>query len=182
MNKYGFLSAILTFILLSFHYIPLGIYFEPGGLVPIWLLQFFGINENPFFNYYESIPVDLFHYSDKQVYISGVLSRGFVTLWYQIHLITFIIMFVLTLLSGLLAFIGCAKESKGGAKLISFNFYALLIIILYLLIGVPMYSLDLIGAQFQYFDIFYYLSFGFYILIIDFILAIAAKKNHTIKE
>ncbi|MHA1149045.1 MAG: hypothetical protein ACTSR8_12475 [Promethearchaeota archaeon] len=182
MNKYGFLSAILTFILLFFHFIPIGIYFKPGGDISLWLLQFFGINENSFFNYYESIPVDLFHYRNKQVYISGILSGDSFTLWHQIHLFTFFLLFILTVISGIITLIGCTKENKNGAKLMSFNLYALLLIILYILIGIPIYSRVLIDVQFKYLDIFYYLSFGFYILIIDFILALEAKKNHPINE
>lgn len=181
MNKYGFISSILTFILLLCQFIPLGIYFGPGGEISTWLLIFLGIGQNPYFNFYESFPVDLFQYKNQHVYLWGILTEGRFQLWYSIDFVTFFAVFVLSLLAGILAMIGCAKDNKTGKSLIDANFYLLLCVISYIILGIPIYSQKLIGTELGLIGIFYYLSFGFYLLLIDFILAMIAKLNHPIE-
>jgi len=47
MNKFAFLSGMLTLLLLFFQFIPLGIMFGSNGANSNWVLTYFGLT-NPF--------------------------------------------------------------------------------------------------------------------------------------
>ncbi len=181
MNKYGFLSSLLTLMLLLLQFIPLGIYFKPGGKIDSWIALILGLKENPLFNFRESIPISLIHYKNYKVFLWGIITPEKINFWYQIHGLTFLIFFLLGAIDGFITLIGSVKENEMGKKIMNFNFYIILTILLYLLMGIPIYSKSILGTQFNFLDIFFFLNFGFYILLIDMILAIIAKYKHPIK-
>ena len=90
--------------------------------------------------------------------------------------------FSLSLITGILSLIGCTKDNSSGKRLIAINFYALLAISLFIIIGIPIYSQELIGTELNFLDIFFRLNFGFYFLIADLVIAAIAYGNHPIWE
>ncbi len=166
MNKFGFVSLILTFVLFFLQFIPLGFYF-----------QF----ENPIVNSYIRIPIQLFTYEDKQLFFWGIETNGTLQNWFEVNFLTGLFLLILTPLAGFLNIIGFWRENDTGKKLMNANFIILLVIFLYIIIGIPIYSEEIIGVQFGYFDIFYYLNYGFFILIINLIIAGIGSGKHPIK-
>ena len=166
MNKFGFLSLILTFVLFFLQFIPLGVYF-----------QF----ENPFVNSHVRIPIQLFTFQDNELFIWGMVPNGVFQNWFEVNILTGIFFLVLLPLAGILTIFGFWKENKTGKKLMNANFILLLVILLYSIIGIPIYSEEILGVQFNYFDIFSHLNYGFFILLINLILALIANIKHPIQ-
>jgi hypothetical protein len=156
MNKYGFISLILTFILFLLQFIPVGFFF-----------QF----ENPIVNSYIRIPIQLFTYEDKQLFFWGIQSNGIFQLWFDINYLTGVFFIFLTPLAILVNILGFWRENKIGKKLMNVNFILILVIFLYSIIGIPIYSKEILGVQFGYFDIFLHLNYGFFIMLINLIVA-----------
>ena len=73
------------------------------------------------------------------------------------------------------------REDQTGKKLMNANFIILLVIFLYTITGIPIYSEEIFGNKFGYFEIFFYLKYGFYILLINIIIAGIGYFTHTIK-
>jgi len=182
MNKFGFISAFLTLVLFLFQYIPLGLYFGSEGPIYTWLSEFFGFSTNSWINSFVQISIEIFSYQGKQIFLFGMSTNGTLQLWFDIHFLTFLILFIITPLTILLAFIGCAKENTSGKKLINTNFFLVLLIFLYCIIGIPIYTKEILGIQFGFMEIFFYLHFGFYILLIDLIMAAIAKSKHPLQD
>ena len=166
MNKYGFLSLILTFVLFFLQFIPIGFYF-----------QF----ENPIVNSYTRIPIQLFTYEEIQIFFWGIISNGTFRLWFDVNFLTGIFFLIFTPLAAIFNLFGFRRENTTGKRLMNANFVLLLIILLYSIIGIPVYSLEIIGAQLEYFDIFYYLNYGFFILLINVIIAGIGYIKHPIQ-
>ena len=166
MNKYGFISLILTLVLFFLQFIPIGLYFQFG---------------NPFMNCYERIPIQLFTFQDRQLFIWGMETSGVFQNWFEVNILTGIFFLVLLPLAGILTIFGFWKENKTGKKLMNANFIFLLVILLYSIIGIPIYSEEILGVQFSYFDIFSHLNYGFFILFINLILALIAYIKHPIQ-
>jgi len=165
MNKFGFLTLILTFVLFFLQFIPLGVYFQ---------LQY------PFVNCHVRIPIQLFTYQNNQLFIWGIKTGGVFVHWFALNILTGIFFIVLLPLAGIITMFGFCKENRTGKKLILANFVILLAILLYALIGIPIYSLQIFGVQFGYFEIFLYLNYGFFILLIDLICATIGYIKHPI--
>ena len=166
MNKYGLISLLLTCVLLLLQFIPLGVYF-----------QF----EAPLVNSYIRIPIQLFTYQDKELFIWGMVTNGIFQNWFDLNILTGIIFLVLLPLTGIVTIFGFWKESQTCKKLMNVNFVLLLVILLYSIIGIPIYSEEILGVQFNYFDIFSHLNYGFFILLINLILALIAYIKHPIQ-
>jgi len=166
MNKYGLISLLLTCVLLLLQFIPLGFYF-----------QF----EAPLVNSYIRIPIQLFTYQDKELFIWGMVTNGIFQNWFDLNILTGIIFLVLLPLTGIVTIFGFWKESQTCKKLMNVNFVLLLVILLYSIIGIPIYSEEILGVQFNYFDIFSHLNYGFFILLINLILALIAYIKHPIQ-
>ena len=167
MNKYGFLSLILTIVLFILQFIPVGFFF-----------QF----ENPIVNTYIKIPIQLFTYQDKQLFLLGVETNGSFQFWFEINFLTGIFLTILAPLAIFLNLFGFWRENKTGKKLMNANFVLLLAILLYSIIGIPVYSEEILGVdQFGYFDIFYYLNYGFFILLINVVIAGIGFGKHPIQ-
>ncbi len=176
MNKYAFLSGLLTLFLLFFQFIPLGIIFGSSGSISNWVLAYFG-SINPFVNYYSKISLELMSIGEYQIFLWGIIYNGTLYIWIEVHFITFIFLFCISILAIITTFIASGKESKLGQRLCNFSILFIGLIFAYFLIGIPIYSNLIIGVQLGYFDIFYYLNFGFYVLLLDFILAIVSRIN-----
>jgi hypothetical protein len=166
MNKYGFISLILTLILFFLQFIPVGFYF-----------QF----ENPILNSYTKIPIQLFTYQEQQLFFWGIKTGTTFRLWFEINFLTGIFLIFLTPLASILNIFGFWRENKTGKKLMNANFVLLLVVLLYSIIGIPVYSNEIVGIQFGYFDIFYYLNYGFYILLINVIIAGIGFLKHPVQ-
>lgn len=177
MNKFAFLSGLLTLLLLFFQFIPLGIMFGSNGAISNWILTYFGLT-NPFISHYSAISLELMTIGDYQVFLWGIINNGILYSWLEIHFVTFIFLFCLSLLSIITAFIASGKENKLGRRMSNFNLVFIGVIFAYFLIGIPIYSNLIIGIELGYFNIFYYLNFGFYVLLLDLILAIVSKIKH----
>lgn len=182
MNKFGFISSILTWILLLMQFIPLGIIIGVEGPTSFWFGQYFNILNNPWMSSSAQIPLEIFNYGNQQVFLWGIVQEESIKLWYEIDVLGLLIVLLPSLLAGTLSLIGCAKENQGGKKLIAFNFYALLIVIVFIIIGLPLYSQELLGGWFEILDLFFVLNYGFYILLLDLILAAIAYGTHPVGE
>ena len=166
MNKYGFISLILTLVLFFLQFIPVGFFF-----------QF----ENPIVNSYIRIPIQLFTYEDKQLFFWGIQSNGNFQLWFDINYLTGIFFIILTPLAIVLNILGFWRENKVGKKLMNANFILILVILLYSIIGIPIYSKEILGVQWGYFDIFLYLNYGFFIMLINLIVAGIGFVKHPVQ-
>jgi hypothetical protein len=179
MNKFAFLSGMLTLLLSFFQFIPLGVTFGSSGVISNWILTYFGLS-NPFVSFYSAISLELMSVGEYQVFLWGIINNGILYTWIEIHLVTFIFLFCLSILSILSAFIASGKEDKLGKRMNNFNIAFIGVIFAYFLIGIPIYSNIIVGIDLGYFNIFYYLNFGFYVLLLDLILAIVAMIKHPI--
>ncbi|MFO8019585.1 MAG: hypothetical protein R6U96_13240 [Promethearchaeia archaeon] len=168
MNKFGFISSFLTTVLLFLRFIPLGIYF--GSDTYPWLG----------FNSHLEIPIQLFKIEGQDIFLWGIFSNNSVNLWFNINYLAFTFLSCLALAAILLSFIGCLKESETGKKLIKANFYCLFVIVIFLLVGIPIYSKEILGGQLGYLDIFNYIDYGFYIILANLIVALVAIYTHPV--
>ncbi|MFX1572236.1 MAG: hypothetical protein ACFFB0_05770 [Promethearchaeota archaeon] len=166
MNKFGFISLFFTIILYFLQFIPLGFYF-----------QF----ETPFISALVKVPIHIFAYENDEIFFWGIKMDGNFQFWFNINLLTSIFLIILTPLAALLNIFGFSRENIAGKKLMNANFVILLIISLYIIIGIPIYSKEIFGIQFGYLDIFFYLNNGFFILLINVIIAGIAYFTHPIK-
>jgi hypothetical protein len=112
----------------------------------------------------------------------GINGGGGVLHWFAIHSLTGIFFMVLLPLSGILTIFGFWKEDQTGKKLMNANFILLLVIMLYSIIGIQIYSEEIIGVQFGYFDIFLYLDYGFYLLLLNVIIAAISFWKHPLED
>jgi hypothetical protein len=165
MNRFGFLSLILTFVLFFLQFIPLGFYF-----------QF----ENPFLNFYVRIPIQLLSFQNSHLFFLGVITNGVFQTWFEINFLTAVFFIILMPLTAVFVLFGFCKENKTGKKLILVNFIILLIILLYLIIGIPTLSLEIFGTPIDYLRIFIYLNYGFYLLALNVIIAAISYWKHPI--
>lgn len=179
MNKFAFLSGMLTLLLLFFQFIPLGLTFGSSSILSNWILTYFGLN-NPFISFYSAISLELISVGEYQVFMWGIINNGALYTWLEVHLITFIFLFCLSILSLLTAFVASGKEDKLGKRMASFNLAFIGVVFAYFLIGIPIYSNIIVGVELGYFNIFYYLNFGFYVLALNLILAIVAMIKHPL--
>jgi len=177
MNKLGFISGIITSMLVFLQFIPLGIYFGIEGSFSNWIVAYLGI-QNPLFDAYSTLPLNLFTYESQSIFLWGMIINGNLYSWLEINILSFICLTVLSLICVILSFIGCVKRNKTGKRLLNLNLVVLIFIIIYSIIGIPIYSQELLGVQFGYFDIFLYLNYGFYIIIINLIIASFAYIKH----
>lgn len=168
MNKFGFISFLLSLFLLIFPYLPLGLYF--GSETNPWL----GIHS------YVKVPVHLLDFQGQRLFPFGIITDTGLEFWFQVNFLAFFFLFILLILSVFFSGIGFLMENERGKRLIHFNFFALLFIILFFLIGISIYSEQILGNQFIFFDIFRYIYFGFYILLGNLTIALIAYLKHPI--
>ncbi|MFX0155240.1 MAG: hypothetical protein ACFE9Q_12030 [Candidatus Hodarchaeota archaeon] len=109
------------------------------------------------------------------------MTNGVFQTWFEINLLTGVLFIVLMSLAAIVVLVGFWKENKTGKKLILVNFIVLLTILLYLIIGIPMLSQEIFGTQIDYLDIFIYLNYGFYILLLNLIFAAISYWKHPIE-
>ena len=62
----------------------------------------------------------------------------------------------------------------------SYNFLSLLFIILYSILGFTIYSEEIFGVKFGLLEVFSYLDYGFYILLLNLILSFIAFIKHPL--
>lgn len=170
MNKLGFISGLLSAIIFFLPFIPVGIYF--------------GTESNPWlgFNYYIQFPVSIVRFGNMQIFLWGFLLDSSLNLWVLENIVSFIFLTIPGLLSVIFSFIGCFKEDDIGKRFIYFTFFTNLFMILYTLIGFTIYSGEIFGFAFGLADIFQYLDYGFFILILNFIISIIAYITHPVTE
>lgn len=180
MNKLGFISGLISILLVLFQFIPLGIYFGVEGSFSNWPIAFFGI-KNPIINAYSTLPLNLFTYENINIYLWGISVNGTLFSWLEVNLLSFIFLFLLSIVSAIVTFIGCKKETKSGKKLMNVNLIILIFVFLFSIIGIPVYSQEILGTQFGYFDIFLYLNYGFYLLLINILIALTAYIKHPLQ-
>ena len=168
MNKYGLISCILTLVLIFASYIPLGI--------------IFGVGNNPIFglNSHIKIPIPLFNYNNNRIFTWGMITEeGPAHLWVFYNIPTFIFLGILPILACISVALGSVLKIERSKKLIMYNLNALIIVIIYCIIGISIFSEQLFGNQFLL-DIILYTAAGFYILIADVIFAGIAYIKHSI--
>ncbi|MFX1570776.1 MAG: hypothetical protein ACFFCV_20755 [Promethearchaeota archaeon] len=111
----------------------------------------------------------------------GVITNGVFQTWFEANLLTGVLFIVLMPSATILIIVGFFKENPIGKKLMLFNFIIIIIIILYIIIGIPILSLEILGTFINILDIFIFLNYGFYILILDLIIAIIGYWKHPIE-
>lgn len=170
MNKLGFISGLISTILLFLPFIPIGIYF--------------GTETNPWlgFNYYIRFQVSLVKYENVGFFLWGTLTNSSFSIWLFSDILSFIFLTLIGLLAVIFSFLGCFKEDKLGKRFMNFILLANLFLILYVLIGFTIYSRELFGSAFNLLDIYNYLDYGFFILLLNFIISIVAFITHPIEE
>lgn len=166
MNKFGFLSLILTLALFFLQFIPLGFYF---------------LFQTPFVNSYARIPIQLISYQNSHLFFLGIITNGLFQTWFEVNLLTGVLFIVLMPLAAVLVLLGFCKENRTGKKLILVNCIILLIILLYLIIGIPILSQEIFGTQINYLDIFIHFNYGFYVLLLNLIIAAISYWKHPIE-
>jgi hypothetical protein len=177
MNKFAFISGLLTLLLSFFQFIPLGIIFGSTGSMSNWLLTYFGLN-NPFMSYYSTISLELMTIGNYQIFLWGILYNGTLYTWLDVHMISFVFLFLFSLIAIITTFIASGKENKLGKRMAILNLIFISLIIGYFLVGIPFYSNIITGIELGYFGIFFYLNFGCYILLLDLILSIISPIKH----
>ncbi len=177
MNKIGFLSGVITILLLFLPFLPIGIYFWNETTSSLEL------------NSYIKFPVSLLNLNNTKIFLWGSTNGNSITFWFTdwfnnfsvTTVITFLFLIVLSILAIIFSFLGCVKENQKGRRYMSFNFFAIFFIIFFTIIGFTIYSEEIFGSQFGLLEIYQYLDTGFYILLINFILSIIAFIKHPIK-
>ncbi|MFO7795815.1 MAG: hypothetical protein ACQERB_13375 [Promethearchaeati archaeon] len=170
MNKLGFISGLLSAIIFFLPFIPVGIYF--------------GSESNPWlgFNYYIQFPVSIVRFGNMQIFLWGFLLDSSINLWVLENIVSFIFLTIPGLLTVIFSFVGCFKEDELGKCFIYFTFFTNLFMILYTLIGFTIYSMEILGIELAIGEIFAYLDYGFFILILNFIISIIAYITHPVME
>jgi hypothetical protein len=182
MNKFGFVSSLITLIIFFLEFIPLGLYIGASGATSSWLLNVFGVSTNPWMRAYAQFPLEFFNDGNVRLFIWGIISNGNLSLWHEVHLLSFLVLFLLSIIKGFITFIGSLKENKAGKNLMVFNLIALLIIITYIVIGTPFFSLEIIGTSLDILGFIDYLEIAFLLLLLDLLFSYYALNHHPIKE
>ena len=163
MNKFGFISGLLSAVLIFLPFIPVGIYF--------------GTETNPWlgFNYYIQFPISIVRFGNMEIFLWGFLIDSSINLWFLVNIVSFIFLTIPGVLTVIFSFIGSFKEDDLGKRFILF-------MILYTLIGFTIYSNEIFGIGFAIGEIFNYLDYGFFILILNFIISVIAYITHPVIE
>ena len=112
MNKTGIISSILTLMLLLALYIPLGMYF--GSLI---------------------------NYKNNRIFMLGIIfDDGSAHFWLEYNFLSFIFLTILPISLIILVFIGSIINSEKSRKLVLWNLNGLIIIIIYSIVGISIYS------------------------------------------
>ena len=83
MNKFGFLSCLLTFCLFFLEFIPLGIQIGASGATSSWLLNIFGVSTDPWIRAYAQFPLEFYNDGHVKLFIWGIISNGTLHLWLE---------------------------------------------------------------------------------------------------
>lgn len=166
MNKMGFCSGILSIILAFLQSIPLGIYFSSG------------------ISSFTAIPLNLFSSSTADFYIWGTVDQTSLAVqwWLQINLISFIMLYVFIIFTGIATIIGSTMIKASGKAIMTLNSLLLIITIIYISIFIPFNSFELIGDSLDFMEMFSSLGNGYYLLVINFILALISMRVHPIES
>ncbi len=166
MNKLGFCSGILSIILAFLQSIPVGIYFSSG------------------ISSFTAIPLNLFSSGTNDFYIWGTIDQTSLAVqwWVQINLISFILLYIFIIFTGITTIIGSTMEKSSGKALMTLNTLLLIITIIYISVFIPLNSLELIGDSLDFTGMFSSLGNGYYLLIINFILALISVRVHPLES
>ena len=182
MNKFGFLSCLLTFCLFFLEFIPLGIQIGASGATSSWLLNIFGVSTDPWIRAYAQFPLEFYNDGHVKLFIWGIISNGTLHLWLEVHILSFIVLFVLSFVRGIVTLIGSLKQTKAGKRMMLFNFIALIIIITYILFGLPFFSLEITGTSLNLLGFIDFLEIAFLLFLLDLLFSYYALNHHPIKE
>ena len=165
MNKLGFCSGLLSIIICFFQSIPLGIYFDSGV------------------SSYASISLNLFSSNNFDFFLWGKIDQSTLVghSWLEANLISFFMLYIFTLIAGIITIIGSTIEKISGKAIISLNSLLLLIVIIYISIFIPLNSIELIDTAVDFMELFTSLGSGYFLLIIDFILALFSIRVHPLE-
>jgi len=149
MNKTGIISFILTLLLLLALYIPYGFIF--GSFI---------------------------NYNDNRIYLLGIiLDDGSAHFWLEYNFLSFLFLTILPISLLISALIGSIMDSEKSRKLVMYNLNGLIIVIIYTIIGISIYSEEIFGAQLTL-DIIFYIDYGIVVFAIDLIFAVIAFVTH----
>ncbi len=149
MNKAGIISFILTLLLLLALYIPYGFIF--GSFI---------------------------NYNDNRIFMLGIiLDDGSAHFWFEYNLLSFIFLTIIPISLLISVLIGSIIDSEKSRKLVLWNFNGLIIVIIYAIIGISIYSEEIFGAQLLL-DIIFYIDYGIVIFVINIIFAGIAYATH----
>ncbi len=172
MNRLGLISAIITLLTLFLPFIPIGIYFwnEVSSTAEV--------------DSFIKLPVSLVNFNNNQYFLWGILNQDGFNFWVNSSSMPFIISFIFLSILGLLAIIfslvGSTKKDSLGKRLMSYNFLSLFFIILYSILGFTIYSEEIFGVKFGLLEVFSYLDYGFYIILLNLILSFIAFIKHPL--
>jgi ABC-type amino acid transport system permease subunit len=127
------------------------------------------------------IPIQLITYQNIHLFILGITTNGVFQTWFEVNFLTGVFFIVLLPLTTVILLIGFCKENKTGKKLVFGNFFILLIVYFYLIIGIPILSQEIFGNPIAFLDIFTHFDYGFYILSLNLIISAIGYWKHPIE-
>lgn len=165
MNKIGFCSGILSIIISFLQSIPLGIYFASG------------------ISSYASISLNLFSNNNIDFFIWGTIDQSTLVVhsWLESNLISFFMLNLFMIITGIITIVGSTIEKISGKAIMSLSSLLILIVIIYISIFIPLNSIELIGISIDIMGLFTSLGNGYYILIINFTLALVSIRTHPLE-
>ena len=145
MNKAGIISFILTLLLLLALYIPYGFIF--GSFI---------------------------NYNNNRIFMLGIIfDDGSARFWLGYNLLSFLFLTILPISLLISVLIGSIIDSEKSRKLVMYNLNGLIIVIIYVIIGISIYSEEIFGAQILL-DIIFFIDYGIVVFAIDIIFAAIA--------
>ena len=167
LNKPAFMVSLSILIQLIFIYLPIGIYF--------------GDPAQPWSGFYSQLQMYLHVYqiNGSRVYLWGILSENHLGFWYNLHLLTFVLLFLLPCAAAVLAAIGSFKESSGGKKMLKVAMVLQLMAFLHAILGIPYFSPDILGANVGFLEIYANIYFGFYLMVLNTTMLIVSSFTHS---
>ena len=149
MNKAGIISFILTLLLLLALYIPLGMFF--GSFI---------------------------NYKNNRIFMLGIIfDDGSARFWLGYNFLSFIFLTIIPISLVISVLIGSIINSEKSRKLVMYNLNGLIIILIYTIVGISIYSEEIFG-ELVLLDIFFYIDYGFVLFALDIIFAGVAYKIH----
>ncbi|MCK4238137.1 MAG: hypothetical protein KAX33_03380, partial [Candidatus Lokiarchaeota archaeon] len=125
----------------------------------------------------------MFSNNNVDFFIWGTIDQSTLVVqsWLEVNLISFFMLNLFMIITGIITIVGSTIERMSGKAIMSLNSLLILIVIIYISIFIPLNSIELIGITIDFMGLFTSLGNGYYILIINIILALVAIRSHPLE-